>query len=92
MRSSRRELVVDAAGGTIVESVSDDGAARASYAGQDAADSRARQPQLPQHRALLGLMRLHPPQDVVEDAHRADDMRTLVEHDALGAVAPSPRR
>jgi hypothetical protein len=36
---------------------------------------------------LLGLVRLHPGQDVVERPDRIEDMRALVQHDAFGAVA-----
>ena len=41
----------------------------------------------PHQWALLGLMRLHASQDVVEHAHRIEDVRALVQHDALGPAA-----
>jgi hypothetical protein len=40
-----------------------------------------------QQRPLLGLVLLHAPQDVVQRAHRVQDVRALVEHHALGAPA-----
>ena len=43
--------------------------------------------QAAQARALLVLVRLHAPEDVVEHPHRLEDVRALVEHDALGALA-----
>src|SRR5687767_8602434 len=44
-------------------------------------------PKLAQHRGLLALMRLHAREDVVERASGAEDVRTLVEHYALGLLA-----
>ena len=44
-------------------------------------------PQRPEHGALLVLMLLHPAQDVVENTQRIGEMRTLVEHHALGTLA-----
>jgi hypothetical protein len=41
--------------------------------------------QLPQHRPLLVLVRLHPLQDVVQRLDCLEDVRTLVQHHALGA-------
>lgn len=43
------------------------------------------QMQFPEHGPLFGLVRMHPPQDVIQNPHGADDIGSLVEHDALGA-------
>ena len=43
--------------------------------------------ELAEHGALLFLVGLHAAEDVVENAHGGDDVRALVEHDALGALA-----
>jgi hypothetical protein len=45
------------------------------------------QPQRAEHGALLGLVCLHPLENIVEYAHRLMDVRPLVEHYALGAVS-----
>ena len=43
--------------------------------------------QLAEHRALLSLMGLHAPQDVVERSHGIEDIGAFVQHDALRALA-----
>ncbi len=48
---------------------------------------RVGQMQLTQHGALLFLMGLHASQNVVEDSHSSHDVRSLVQHDALGSLA-----
>jgi hypothetical protein len=47
---------------------------------------RVGQVKLTQHRAFLGLMGLHPPQNVVKHLDRMDNMWALIEHHALGSV------
>src|SRR5512132_2396662 len=45
---------------------------------------RLRNLQWTQHGAFLGLMRLHPSQNVVECADRLPDVRAFVQHHTLG--------
>jgi hypothetical protein len=45
--------------------------------------------QLAEHGTFLLLMGPHAAENVVQNAHRGDDIRTLVEHDARGALAHS---
>lgn len=48
--------------------------------------------QFSEHGQFLGLMRLHAAQNVVQSADGADDVRSLVEHDAFGPVSQWQRR
>ena len=45
------------------------------------------QAQLPEHGPLLGLVRLHPPENIVQNPDCTDHIGSLIEHDALGAPA-----
>lgn len=45
------------------------------------------QPQLAQHGPFFGLMLLHPTENIVQQPHGAEHVRSLVEHDTFRAVA-----